>query len=104
MKANRTPLTQLSKRVFNAEHRLTIVGALMAQDGLLTTSAVASASEVAYSTAHEELNLLADLGLLQRVVPERQVLFQRIPSPFWEWCGLLIDSVELRSPVPQPDG
>jgi hypothetical protein len=93
MKANRTPLEKLSKLVFNSEHRLTIVEALRDADGLTTTAAIVKSTGIAYSTVHDELNLMAELGVLQRVIPERQVLFQRLSGPFWDWCSVLAASV-----------
>ena len=93
MKASRSTLEKLSKTVFNAEHRLSIVRALQGTDGLTTTAAIVEVTGIAYSTVHGELNLLSDLGVLQRVAPERQVLFQRLPGPFWDWCTALIGSI-----------
>ena len=93
MKANRSPLENLSKRVFNSEHRLTIAMALEDTEGFTTTAAVMKSTGIAYSTVHDELNLMAELGVLQRVIPERQVLFQRLSGPFWEWCSVLVASV-----------
>jgi hypothetical protein len=98
MKATRTPLQQLSKTVFNAEHRLTLVTALQAADQLVTTAVIAEATHVAYSTVHDELNLLAELGVLQRICPERQVLFQPLSGPFWEWCTELTKSIKTGEP------
>jgi hypothetical protein len=67
------------------------VAVLQSREDLVTTSAVVDATGLAYSTVHDELNLLAELGVLQRVVPERQVLFQRLPGPFWDWCSQLTE-------------
>ncbi len=93
MKANRSPIDELSKRVFNSERRLSVIQVLLELKEFATVAQVARDSGVASSTVHSELHLLADLGLLQRVTPERKVLFQRLESPFWQWCESLIAGV-----------
>ncbi|MDQ6615411.1 MAG: helix-turn-helix domain-containing protein [Actinomycetota bacterium] len=98
MKADRDPLQQLSKRVFNSEQRLSIVQALLTDDRLVRVNEVADALGLPRSTVHNELHLLADLGTIQRLSGDRSVAFQRIDGPFWRWCEDLIVGVrEMKS-------
>ena len=92
MVPDKTPLQKLSKKVFNAEHRLSVCLVLLGADNLLTAEEVASASRVNGSSTHKELLLLTELGLLQRVPGGREYGYQRVDSPFWGWTQLLIDS------------
>lgn len=86
MRAGRTPLDELSKRVFNSEHRLRFTEYLSASTTLLTINETALATGIAPSTVHSELHLLADIGALQRIQVGRSVSFQKVDGPFWAWC------------------
>lgn len=89
MRGDRTPLQELSKRVFNSEHRLDLVEVLERLSGLFTVKEMADAAELPVSTVHNELHLMAEVGALQRVPVGRGVSFQIIDGPYWRWCSQL---------------
>jgi hypothetical protein len=93
MKGSRTAEQELSKRVFNTEHRLTIARALLNHPKLAAATEIAVAARVSGASVHEELHRLADLGVVQRVPEAQRVLFQPIPGPFWEWCRELLSKI-----------
>lgn len=90
MRDGRTPLGDLSKRAFNSEHRLTIANALAATNGLISNNELADSVGVNRASCHNELNLLAELGVVQRVAATRSVLYQPVPGPFWTWVDQLV--------------
>jgi hypothetical protein len=98
MKGNRTALEELSKKAFNSEKLLAVVNELLRTDELVSVKDISDATGFAVSTVYGELNLLTDLSVLQRIIPDRTVLYQRLESPFWAWCEILIAS----APVAQP--
>jgi Fe2+ or Zn2+ uptake regulation protein len=99
MKETRTPLEELSKRVFNSERRLDIADALMAQNGLVGVAEITRSTGASSSTVYDELNLLVGLGVVQRVTPDRTVLYQRVNGPFWAWCRELIEQTVSKEPA-----
>lgn len=62
---------------------------LLRSSGLVTVRDVSHELGLSTSTVHTELNFLVGLGLLQRIVLERTVYFQRLESPYWQWCQTL---------------
>ena|SRR5579862_6975445 len=90
MKGDRDPVETLSKRLFNSEHRLTVVRGLFELDRAASSREIEDLTGVPRSTVHDELNLLADVGLLVRAQPDRTVFYQRADGPFWDWCRQLL--------------
>jgi predicted transcriptional regulator len=97
MKDTRTPLDELSKDIFNSESRLAIAAELLRSKDLVTVRDISHDLGLSTSTVHTELNFLVGLGLLQRIVPERTVYFQRLEGPYWEWCQKLITRSQTHS-------
>ncbi|MCU1494513.1 MAG: hypothetical protein JWO62_2277 [Acidimicrobiaceae bacterium] len=93
MKGARTPEQALSKRVFNSEHRLTVASALLQANGLVSQEDVQKATGVPNSSCFNELALLVELGVAQKVPAGRSFSYQPIEGPFWEWLRQLMASV-----------
>lgn len=84
---------ELSKVLFNAQHRLTIAALFTTADApVLGYEEVAERAGVSRSVAHKELALLVRIGALQRVEVGRSVSYQRTDSPFWPFAAALLES------------
>jgi len=103
MRGSRDPRQQLSKRLYNSEHRLTIVQALLDQNGFVAAADLAQQLGIARSTVHTELYLLDEIGALQRVQPDRTVLFQKIDGLFWAWNEELLLGIAQSTVAPPHD-
>ena len=75
---------ELSKAVFNAQHRIGVAQAVVNADRILTYEEVAQQSGTSRSVAHKELQLLVRIGAVNRVELPRSVGYQTTKdSPFW---------------------
>lgn len=91
------PVKQLSKRVFNSLHLLTVATSISAEgDNILSHEDVIDLSGSPRTAVYNELQLLTSLGVLQRVELSGRVGYQRVDSPFWLWCDELVESASVR--------
>lgn len=58
----------------------------------MSVNEIADRLELARSTIHNELHLLADIGTVQRITGDRSVVFQRIDGPFWRLYAAILSS------------
>lgn len=78
-----TDLRDLSKLVFNAQHRIAVALAVARSDAIVSYDEVAVASGASPSVVHKELALLVRIGAVGRVEAGRVVGFHRLESGFW---------------------
>lgn len=83
------PVDNLSKLLFNAQHRLAVAAAFMSSNKALRYDDIATSAGVSRSVVHKEVRVLTTIGAVQRVDVERAVYFQRTPSAFWDLCSEL---------------
>lgn len=88
-------LQALSKRVFNALHRLTIVASMWStRDIAHDVEALAGSTGVSRTTVHTELQVLVEVGAVQRMEAVGRVYYKVIDGPFWSWSVNLIDQTD----------
>ena len=86
-----TGARELSKLLFNAQHRLAVAAVFTPPTSeALTYGEVAKKSSVSLSVAHKELAVLVRIEAVQRVEAGRQVRYQRVDSPFWPFLEHLL--------------
>jgi len=85
----------LSKAVFNAQHRLAIAAVFDELNAVFSYEEVAERAAVSRSVAHKELSVLVRIGALARIEVGRSVNYQRSPSAFWAFASELIHESRL---------
>lgn len=90
---NQTPRQALSKRLFNAQHRLDAIATLLlrgAELDFFDHEAFVQASGLPRTAAHNELKALVDLQALSTYQGDRRVKYSIQEGPFWEWTEQLL--------------
>ncbi len=82
-------LSNLSKLLFNAQHRLAVAAAFAETDQPLRYDELVARTRVSRSVVHKEVQVLTAIGAVQRIELERAVYFQRTESAFWAFCAEL---------------
>lgn len=82
-----TSLEELSKVVFNAQHRLSVARVFLdSEAGAMRCDDVAKRASVSQSVTHKELQVLVRIRAVQRLETSRAVFFLRTESEFWAFC------------------
>ncbi len=94
---------ELSKVLFNAQHRLAVAAVFSPPvDLVLGYEEVAVHAGVSRSVAHKELAVLVRVGAVRRIEVGRSVHYQRAESSFWAFVRELVDvavqPIEPRAP------
>ena len=91
-----TSVAQLSKVLFNAQHRLTVAAVFASPaKNALRYEEVAEKSGVSRSVAHKELQVLVRIGAVQRVETGRVVHYLATESAFWNFVRELLPADSL---------